>query len=298
MFDQNSSRPKAGMRNLAGVLAATVAMAVVSQPTQAETSGRYETNSLVQFSDAEWGPLNPARGTSGPQAADLWGNRKTEGASGMLVQFRKGFSSPPHVHNVSYRGIVISGLIHNDDPDAEAMWLTPGSYWTQPAGDNHITAAAAETNLAYIEIDDGPYLVHPTNSAFNNGEVPVNVDQSNLVWLNASDIEWFGQGDSNTEMAFLWGTPNKGKPYGSLVKLPNGFEGRLQSKASELRVVTIQGLTSIIPTGETKKTTLDPGSYFGATGARSYDLSCNANENCVIYLRANDVFRLTSGQPQ
>ena len=58
-----------------------------------------------------------------------------------------GFSSPPHIHNVTYRAMVIKGLVHNDDPEAENMWMPPGSFWTQPAGEAHITSAKGEENI-------------------------------------------------------------------------------------------------------------------------------------------------------
>jgi len=145
---------------------------------------------IVTKSEMDWSHLNPARGDKSPRAGQLWGDRTTKGASGFLVKFNKGFSSPPHIHNVTYRGVVISGLVHNDDPKAENMWLPAGSFWTQPAGEVHITSAEGMENIAYIEIDSGPYLVKPAEEAFDNRERPVNVDKSNLVWLNADDITW------------------------------------------------------------------------------------------------------------
>lgn len=101
-----------------------------------------------------------------------------------------GFSSPPHIHNVTYRAVVMTGLIHNDDPKAELMWMPAGSFWTQPVGEAHITAAKGENVMAYIEIDEGPYLVKPTEQAYDSGERPVNVDADNIVWLDAQKTNW------------------------------------------------------------------------------------------------------------
>ena len=136
---------------------------------------------LVLASEVTWEQLNPARGDKSPKAGTLWGDRNGTGPTGFLVQFADGFSSPPHIHNVSYRGMVISGLIHNDDPGAADMWLPTGSFWTQPKGEVHITAAKGTTNVAYIEIEKGPYLVLPPEEAFDSGERPINVDASNIV---------------------------------------------------------------------------------------------------------------------
>lgn len=83
---------------------------------------------VVHFTDINWTPLNPARGDNSPRAGTLWGDRGADVATGFLVQFKDGFSSPPHIHNVTYKGIVISGRIHNDDPSAAKMWMPPVSY--------------------------------------------------------------------------------------------------------------------------------------------------------------------------
>lgn len=108
---------------------------------------------MVPKFHVEWGPLNPARGDASPRAGTFWGDRTGSGPSGFRVVFADGLSSPSHIHNVSYRGVVISGLIHNDDPDADEMWLPRGSFWTQPAGEAHVTAAAGSRNVAHIEIE-------------------------------------------------------------------------------------------------------------------------------------------------
>ena len=59
----------------------------------------------------EWEHLNSARGDANPRAGKLWGDRTSTGAFGFLIKFEKGFSSPLHIHNVTYRGVVIKGLV-------------------------------------------------------------------------------------------------------------------------------------------------------------------------------------------
>ena len=115
--------------------------------------------SVLAADEIQWGYLNPLRGDKSPAAADLWGDRTKQVSTGMLVKFKQGFSSPPHIHNVTYRGVVIDGLVHNDSPLAAKQWLPAGSYWSQPLGHEHITAASGENNVIFIEIDTGPYLV-------------------------------------------------------------------------------------------------------------------------------------------
>ncbi len=231
-----------------------------------------------------------ARGDQSPRAGTLWGDRTESGASGFLVKFEDGFSSPPHIHNITYKGVVINGLIHNDDPNAENMWLPAGSFWTQPAGEVHITSADDSNNLAYIEIEEGPYLVLPTEEAFDNGEKPINVYESNIVWLDASNITWIDRSEMSAsadeaKVAFLWGNPQDDELNGTLVKLSPGFTGKIRSHGSTFRAVVIQGKSQYQISGETEAKTLEPGSYFGSDGETAHQVSCEAEEECIIYMR-------------
>ncbi len=243
---------------------------------------------LVVTSDIEWGPLNPARGNKGPKAGTLWGDRTAEGPSGFLVEFADGFASPPHIHNVTYRGVVIRGLVHNDDPNAAEMWMPPGSFWTQPVGEEHITAGKGGKSLAYIEIEKGPYLVRPSEEAYDSGERPVNVDPSNIVWLDASNlraIEASAPSDG-PELAYLWGNPQDNQRNGTLVKLPAGFSGTLRSQGTSFRAVVIEGQPRFHTPDKSTATSLEPGNYFGGEGKREFTLSTEANNATILYVRA------------
>ena len=196
------------------------------------------TNKVVLSSEIKWEKLNPARGDKSPQAGTIWGDREGEVATGFLTKFVDGFSSPPHIHNVTYRAMVIKGLIHNEDPEAENMWMPAGSFWTQPVGEPHITSAKGEENIAYVEIDSGPYLVNPLEEAFDNGERPINIDKSNLVWLDASKTKIIVEGKStkNIAVAFLW--ENK-EVTGNLIKLPANFTREIISDGNQYHAVMI-----------------------------------------------------------
>ena len=165
-----------------------IAFAPISSPA-AETAAEVVPRDEVRFQ-----PLNPARGDASPKAGVLWGDIRKDVPTGTLIEFVGGFASPPHIHNITYRGVVISGSVHNDDPEAEIMLMGPGSFWTQPAGEPHITTAGpGEKSTAFLEIFSGPYLVKPAPEAFDNGERPVNLEARNVVWLDASDVAWIDQ---------------------------------------------------------------------------------------------------------
>ena len=225
-------------------------------------------------------------------AGTLWGDRSGAGPTGFLLKPKDGFESPPHIHNVSYRGVVIRGLIHNDDPNAADMWMPAGSFWTQPKGEVHITAAKGVDTLAYIEIEKGPYLVLPAEKAFDSGERPVNVDKSNIVWMGASDITWVDKpgmsaSASGPKVAFLWGNPQDDQLNGTLVKLPAGFTGKIDSHGSTFRAVVIQGQPQYQMPSEADVKTLEPGSYFSSKGESVHQISSKAGEESIIYVRTD-----------
>lgn len=171
---------------------------LISVPTFADE----HESKVIPANKVKWGYLNPLRGEQSPGAADLWGDRTADTATGMLVRFRKGFESPPHIHNITYRGIVIEGQMHNDDPTAEKMWMPAGSFWTQPAG-----------------------------------ERPLNVHKDNLVWLDKNDVNNINA--KGVQTTYLWGDTET--MYGSMIKLPAGFKGEISTDADEFRAVIIAG---------------------------------------------------------
>ena len=243
---------------------------------------------VLPVSEVKWEQLNPARGDKSPQAGTLWGDRKGAVPTGFLAKFVDGFSSPPHIHNATYRAVVINGLIHNDDPDAASMWMPAGSFWTQPKGEVHITSAKGTTNVALVEIDKGPYLVRPPEEAFDSGERPVNVDASNIVWVSPPGMPAAANG---LKQAYLWGSLEDDLSNGTFVKLPAGFTARIHSHGTTFRAVVIKGQLQY--RGADAKT-LEPGSYFGSNGEALHHVSASAGGECVLYVRTKGKYELVS----
>jgi len=220
-----------------------------------------------------WAQLNPARGDASPRAADLWGSRTEDVPTGFLVRFVDGFSSPPHIHNVSYRAIVLSGEVHNAHPSAEPMWMAPGSFWTQPHGQSHITSARGET-MAYVEVDSGPYLVRPVDQAVDSTEKPINVDVSNLVWLSTPTPD--------TRVAYLWGAPEEG-PGGVFLRTTPAKALAADGRGGSLRAVVVAGTMQAAG-----HPALGPGSLVSGP---SVDLTCAGDQPCVVYVRGDQGVR-------
>lgn len=131
----------------------------------------------------------------------------------------------------------------------------------------------------------------PTSEALDNGERPVNVDKTNLVWLNAKDIEWINE-KSKVKTAFLWGSHEKNQLRVTLLKLPAGFKGKIQNLSPSFRAVIISGgLThQFAKNGEKKE--LNAPSYFGAEENATSIIS--AEKETVIYIRSNGSFKVNA----
>lgn len=169
-----------------------------------------ESVQVISPNDVDYQPLNPARGDASPQAGVLWGDIRENVPSGVILRFADGFSSPPHIHNITYRAVVIDGAIHNDDADAANMWMEPGAFWMQPAGEVHITSAQpGGTGTAFLEILEGPYLVQPSSAAFENGEQPLNVSQENMVWLGPDSLNWISNEEKREQRSHSFGVTQK-----------------------------------------------------------------------------------------
>jgi hypothetical protein len=262
----------------------------ISSDSETPNTTTVPTSEVILASEVKWEQLNPGRGDKSPQAGTLWGDRGGAAPTGFLAKFVDGFSSPPHIHNTTYRAVVISGRIHNDDPDAANMWMPSGSFWTQPKGEVHITAAKGATNMALVEIDRGPYLVLSPEEAFDSGERPINVDASNIVWVDPPGLPVSANGP---KLAYLWGNLRDGKSNGTFVKLQAGFKGKILSQGENFHAVVIKGQPQYLGTNIK---TLEPGSYFGSNGESVHQIASNAGEESIIYVRTDGKFEITSSR--
>lgn len=242
---------------------------------------------IVTADGVRFQALNPARGAASPRSGVLWGDIRQDVATGTLVTFIDGFQSPPHIHNITYRGVVIQGQVHNDDPDAAYMWMGPGSFWTQPAGETHITAASGGDTIIMLEIMSGPYLVRPSDEAFDNGERPVNITADNIIWLDVADVAWMRGSDAATsgvEVAFLWGQPEQETRNGTFLRLPAGFEGQVETPEAVFRAVTIQGSVDVAGNRDADALTVAAGGYFETETAATPMITCTSTDACLIYV--------------
>ncbi|MDJ0974226.1 MAG: DUF4437 domain-containing protein [Planctomycetota bacterium] len=244
---------------------------------------------VLKAAEVEWQMLNPLRGDKSPRAGTLWGDRGKPVPCGFLVKFVDGFSSPPHIHPVTYRGVVVSGEVHNDVPEAETVWLPPGTFWTQPAGEVHITSAQGSENVAYIEIERGPYLVHPAKEAFERPYAPVKMTPASMSWTDPAGAS---SSEGGPKVCTLPGNPDDDQLRRALVKLPGGFKGTVESDGADLHVVVIEGTPEHHVRDKTEAEALPAGSYFGSTGKVAHRVTCASGGTCLLYVRTDGTFEV------
>ncbi|WP_430815298.1 DUF4437 domain-containing protein [Carboxylicivirga sp. RSCT41] len=245
------------------------------------------TNNVGLSKDIVFIPLNPARGDKAPQAGAIYGNIRDTVATGYIGKFKDGFSSPTHIHNVTYRAIVMNGELHNADENAPMMWMPTGSAWTQPKGQLHITAARGKNAMAYIEIDSGPYLVWPPYKNFQSDGRPINIHASNMIYLGKDESKLIEE-NCNAKIAYTWEKKNGENGY--LLKLPAGFKGQIHSKGSIFYGIIIKGNLAYTMPNIEKAINLDQGSHFNSTAEAIHDVT--TQEASLVYIRTNNTFKV------
>lgn len=136
-----------------------------------------------------------------------------------------------------------------------------------------------------LRIDEGPYLVQPVEEAYDSGERPVNVDKSNIVWVDYPTAEFPTEG---VQIAYLWGAPKEGTLNGTLIKFPSEFNGEIRSNESDFHAVVIHGQLQYQVSGKVKA--LKAGSYFSSKENSTHQISIDSDEIGLIYVRTKGRF--------
>ena len=130
----------------------------------------------------------------------------------------------------------------------------------------------------------------PSDEQFDNGERPLNLHNSNIVWLEESHAHHIDADD--VEIAFLWGSVSESEPGGSLVKLPAGFKGEMLTEASEFRAIVIEGEIRYKSSDVEEEQTLRAGSYFVSSRDFTHEVSVQSDSGATLYIRSNDRFQI------
>lgn len=131
--------------------------------------------------------------------------------------------------------------------------------------------------MVYVEIDEGPYLVRPVDQAFDNGERPLNLGESEIQWDSAESVGW-SRAPSGLKVAQLWETDGGS---GRLVRFEQLGQFELSS-ASPFGIVVVTGRATV-------GAVVEAGGFIGATRAQ-----IRVDASTTLYLRASARVELRS----
>lgn len=129
--------------------------------------------------------------------------------------------------------------------------------------------------------------------AFDNDEHPLNLAADKIVWLGPDDIEWIDREEaSGASVSYLWGDPGAGELSGAFVRLAPRSEADLSSNTAQLRSVLIKGNVSHEIKSAIQPRNIAAGGYFTSDAQISHSLTCEAEDECLIYVRTEGHFTL------
>ena len=116
---------------------------------------------ITLYEDIAWTPM----GASGMEMAVLIGDPTQEGPYTFMIRAPQGTQIPPHSHSDAWRhSTIVSGTLlwaFGDTWDEAAMVeLTPGSFWSEPAGANHF-GWARDSDVLAVGTAMGPTTTTP-----------------------------------------------------------------------------------------------------------------------------------------
>ena len=114
--------------------------------------------------DIKWDSLKGSPPGSGVMGAVLWGSLE-KGPFGAFVKFPPGYKMPLHYHSSAFKAVVIKGAYIYTPEGGEEKRLGPGSYFSYPAKDRHMTSSAEDSESIIFVESSGKFDLMPVEPA-------------------------------------------------------------------------------------------------------------------------------------
>jgi hypothetical protein len=140
------------LRNLNRIAVATWLLAGIPA-VAADNSDLYaDSSKVVPITE-----LNFYQNKEGLTIANGWGDPAT-GAHSNYIKMAGGTSSSVHTHSSSYYGVVISGVVANEQTSSRPdRPLSAGSYWYQKGGEPHVTKCISQSECLFFVTSKGGF---------------------------------------------------------------------------------------------------------------------------------------------
>lgn len=197
------------------------------------------------------------------------------GEHGTFGIFGAGAASPPHTHSGAYYAVVIDGQMNNPfGTEADPPSLPPGSFWSVPADDEHVTACLTpDRECTFFFHAAGAFDFFPL-------EEMTQARTTDAVAVPVGDLA-FRALDPYDAAATVWGDPDSG-PHGTMIRIEAGADTGGLAHRNAFSLVPATGSVTI-ETGGTA-TALPIGRLLEAAPNTVHSLSCDDDADCVLYL--------------
>ena len=255
----------------------------VAEAVTAQTADNVDSKVLREQDKAftpQFGPV---------EFADAFGSRET-GPHGTFGKFPGNFETPAHIHSHGYRAVVLSGEMTNPFAgETNPPVMSPGSYWSVAAGDDHTTACVSDTPCEFLMwgnekfdfIGDG-----------NNATVVDDIVSS--VTLREEDKAFTPQ-FGPVEFADAFGSREKG-PHGTFGKFPAAFETPVHTHSHGYRAIVLKGEMTNPFADEENPPVMDPGSFWSVAAGESHTTACVSETPCEFLMWGDRNFDFIAAQ--
>lgn len=209
--------------------------------------------------------------------ADAFGSRET-GPHGTFGQFPANFETPAHIHSHGYRAVVLSGEMTNPfNGEANPPVMSPGSYWSVAAGDDHITACVSDTPCEFLM-----WGTEKFDFISDGNDSTVVSDIISSVTLREGDKVFTPQ-FGPVEFADAFGSRETG-PHGTFGKFPAAFETPVHTHSHGYQAIVLKGEMTNPFNGEVNPPVMEPGSFWSVAANDSHTTACVSDTPCEFLM--------------
>ena len=237
------------------------------------------TSSATAAADVPWAPVNPEQ-PEGPSWVILEGD-PSKGAFTMMAKLGAGFETPLHKHPAGFTGVVISGEVRHGASKDAAKAMGPGTMWTEPADEAHVTACVGEEDCVFVGRMDGPMAMTPVDAPSETAKATV-VPAAEIAYQPVNPEQPQGPG-----MALLSGDQTQGA-FVALARFPGGMITPEHVHTAGYVGVVIAGQ---IKDGEGAAKTA--GSYWNNAAQHPHETSCVEGQDCVFFVSMDGAMDMT-----
>ena len=236
--------------------------------------------SLVEANDVEFTEISPFA-TFGSAQGNFG-----EGAHGTFGIFGAGASSPPHTHSSAYYAVVLEGPMNNPfGTESEPAELAPGSFWSVPASDEHVTACLTpDSECRFFFHAQAAFDFTPLEEMTQERSV-------DATSTPAAELE-FGELEPYSAAATVWGDPSVG-PFGSILRVDADDDTGDLAYRHAFSIVPMTGALSVVTSEGVVE--LPVGSLLEAEPNAAHELRCEAGDDCTVYLFADQARDISLG---